>query len=443
MTTRTPASDRSAATEPPVAVPRTFPVLVALAVVAVLLANTVAVDIIASRRVAHRTAEIVENAQRSVELVDDLREQSHRLVDASRSPEEIAEATRRIREDAGLYDPLANAAGEREEWNHLQSLLAQLEKSVSSKDPNSLVVSKDVARSIDSLVVINRGAAHAQAEAIRKIHYRALVVDGSVGVLTLALVTAISLILLRVLRRQRALVARHIEVLDDRNRVLDERNRELDAFAGRAAHDLRSPLSPIRGYADLLLSGREPPEEVRLMASRIRRSVDRMTRVVDDMLELSRAGRPTPGQASPARVAVDVLDELGPELMGVGLRTDLTEECVACSPGVLEQILRNLIGNAVKFRSRQRRLMLRLSAIPRDSEVELVLEDNGMGMDADSAAHAFDSYYRGRTDLEVPGYGLGLAIVERATHALGGSCELHSAPDKGTQIVVRLPRHAL
>src|SRR5438094_207834 len=81
-----------------------------------------------------------------------------------------------------------------------------------------------------------------------------------------------------------------------------QRNRELDAFAGRAAHDLRGPLNPIRGYADLLMAapGSEPPEEIREMASRIRIAVDRMARVVDDMLELSRAGRPPRGEASPA-----------------------------------------------------------------------------------------------------------------------------------------------
>jgi signal transduction histidine kinase len=423
-----------------VAVPRNLPVLVALGLVALLLAATIAVDLVAARRVAHRTAEIVENSQRSVELVDDLREQSHRLVDPNSSEGDLAEVTRRIREDAAAFDPLATSVGEREEWNRLRALLASLERGVGSPGSPLRQLSRDVARSIDQLVVINRGAAHAQAEAIREIHRRAVVADASAGALTLALVTAIALILLRVLRRQRALTARHIELLDERNRALGERNRELDAFAGRAAHDLRGPMNPIRGYADLLLSGKEPPEEVRLMASRIRTSVDRMARVVDDMLELSRAGRPTRGEASPAQVAAEVLEELGPELLGAELRTELTHELVACSPGVLEQILRNLVSNAIKFRSRRRRLVLELAAYSRDGEVELVIADNGVGMDAESAAHAFDAYYRGRTDREVPGYGLGLAIVERATHALGGSCALTSEPDQGTRIVIRLPR---
>jgi signal transduction histidine kinase len=424
-----------------VAVPRSWPVMAALGMVALLLAATIAVDLVAAKRVAQRTTEIVENSQRSVELADNLREQSHRLVDPTTSPEDLVAVTRHIREDARAYDPTATSDGEREEWNRLQSLLAALERSVGDKDPAAIEqTSTDVERSIDKLVVINREAAHAQADAIRQVHQKAMAADALVGTLTFALVSGIAVLLLRVLGRQRALIARHIDAVDERNRVLDERNRELDAFAARAAHDLRAPMNPIRGYADLLLEGNERPEEIREMASRIRVAVDRMGRVVDDMLELSRAGRPTPGQSSPAEVGPEVLDQLAPDLIGADVRTELTPERVGCAPGVLEQILRNLIGNAVKFRSRQRRLELHLGAYARASDIELVLVDNGLGMDAESAAHAFEPYYRGRTDREVPGHGLGLAIVERTARALGGSCEVSSAPDRGTRIMVRLPR---
>ena len=61
-------------------------------------------------------------------------------------------------------------------------------------------------------------------------------------------------------------------------------------------------------------------------------------------------------------------------------------------------------------------------------------------LDPTSAQHVFEPFYRGPTDREVPGHGLGLAIVERMTRALGGSCELTSVLDQSTRIVVRLPR---
>jgi signal transduction histidine kinase len=291
----------------------------------------------------------------------------------------------------------------------------------------------DVGPSIDRLAVLNRAEARAQAEAIRKIHVQAIWVDVAVGGATTLLVAIVGLVLMRVLQRQRKMAARQLA-------LVEERNRELDAFAGRAAHDLRGPLNPIRGYADLLLAGGEPPEEIREMASRIRIAVDRMARVVDDMLELSRAGRPMAGVASPSQVGAEVLEELSPELRGAEVKSQLTDERVACAPGVLAQILRNLVGNAIKFRSRQRKLELSIGARMIDGVVEIECRDNGVGMDEEEAAHAFEPYWRGRTDREVPGHGLGLAIVERATHALGGSCALTSSPDAGTRIVVRLPR---
>ena len=413
--------------------PRSWPVLVALAAVAALVAVMLLVDVVVAQRVARRTAEIVENSQRSIELVDDLRAQAHRLVVPGRTPDEIRGILARIRADGVAYDPLANYQGEHDEWLHLQAALARLGAAVESgqSDTKDLVVA--VGGSIDRLVDINRDAAHFSAEQIRGVHEKAVYADASVGALTLLLVTLIVVVLLRVLARQRALTAQHIA-------LLDERNRDLDAFAGRAAHDLRGPLNPIRGYADLLMSGQEPPEEIRQMASRIRIAVDRMSRVVDDMLELSRAGRPGQGEASLSAVGVEVIDELGPELLGVEVDNRLGDTRVACAPGVLASIVRNLVGNAIKFRSRQRKPRVQLTSHVEDGVVEMVVEDNGVGMDEESAAHAFEPHWRGRTDREVPGHGLGLAIVERATRAVGGSLSLTSAPDRGTKISVKLPR---
>jgi signal transduction histidine kinase len=417
----------------PSPVPRTWPVLVALGLVAFLALAMVGVDLVVARRVAQRTAEIVDNAQRGVELVDDLRAQAVELAAGSSDSSAILTITGRIAADAQAYEPLTNSPGERDEWNRLQRALARLQGSARSGDTARLgTAASEVGQSIDKLVIINRVAAHHHADAIRRAHRQAIIADASVGVLTFALMGVIALVLLRSLARHRALILAHIH-------LLDERNRDLDAFAGRAAHDLRGPLNPIRGYADLLSAGKEPPEEVQQMALRIRRAVDRMSRVVDDMLELSRAGRPTPGRACPATVGAEVLDELAPELHGAEVHTQLTLAPIACADGVLAQILRNLLSNAIKFRSRERPLQLRLNAEPDGKWIVLRLEDNGVGMDAESAAHAFEPFYRGRTDREVPGHGLGLAIVERATRALGGHCELTSVPDEGTRIVIRLP----
>jgi signal transduction histidine kinase len=257
--------------------------------------------------------------------------------------------------------------------------------------------------------------------------------DVIVGGIVLAIVAVISGWLLRVLSRQRRLVLERVQ-------FLREQNAELEAFAGRAAHDLRSPMNPIRGYTDLIIEAPALPENVAAMAQRIRRAVDRMTRVVDDMLALSTSGRPPQGRSSSAIVIARIIDEMGAELQGIELVTRLEAGQVACAEGVLSQILRNLIGNAIKFRARSRPLQISIKTRDVGQMVEIAIEDNGTGMDPESAKHAFEPFYRGLTDREVPGHGLGLAIVERTTRALGGTCELTSVPDQSTRMVVRLPR---
>lgn len=415
------------------AVPRSWPVILALGLVTLLSLAMIGADLVVAGNVAERTAEIVDDEQQSIQLVDDLREQAARLASPTLKPEELLQVVRRIEEDAKAYDPLTVQPGEHEEWNRLRRSLGELQARAQA---GGVGLEQDVAaigKSIDRLVQINREAAHRQADSIRQLHRGAILVDGAIGLLTLGLVATIAVVLLKVLKRQRSLLESHIA-------LLGERNRELDAFAGRAAHDLRIPLNPIRGYADLLLTGEESPEEVRAMAARIRIAVDRMNRVVDDMLDLSRAGKAASGEASPSQVGAEVLDELAAELRDAEVRTELTDDKVACAPGVLAQILRNLLSNAIKFRSHDRKLQLRLSSTSTPSTVELAIEDNGVGMDAGSIDHAFEPYYRGRTDREVPGHGLGLAIVQRATTMLGGKCDISQVSPQGTRITVSLPR---
>jgi two-component system phosphate regulon sensor histidine kinase PhoR len=113
---------------------------------------------------------------------------------------------------------------------------------------------------------------------------------------------------------------------------------------------------------------------------------------------------------------------------------------VACQHGVLEQILRNLVGNAVKFRSPDRPLVITVETREAAALVEIAVEDNGLGMDRQSVEHAFEPFYRGPTRRVVPGHGLGLAIVERTVRSLGGSSRLWSEPERGTRVSICLPR---
>ena len=409
-----------------------WPVIVGLGLVTLLIVGMVGLDVYFSEGEALRTTDIIENAQRSILLLNDIRLDAKRLATAS-DAREIERWTKDIAEDVRNYDPIATYRGEREAWNYLQRLLRRLPLAPGS-DPNSaLALEEAIDKSFNDLVAINSAAGRGNLGAIKAAHRQAIWGDVIVGGIVLAIAGIISGWLLRVLSRQRRLVIERVQ-------LLGERNVELEAFAGRAAHDLRSPMNPIRGYTDLILESPVLPENVAAMAERIRRAVDRMARVVDDMLALSISGRPPEGRSSTAVVVARVIEEMGAELQGVEVVTRLEAGQVACAEGVLSQLLRNLLGNAIKFRARSRQLRISIKTREVGEMVEIIVEDNGIGMDSESAKHAFEPFYRGLTDREVPGHGLGLAIVERTTRALGGTSELSSIPDQSTHIVVRLPR---
>ena len=410
----------------------TWPVLVGLALVALLIMAMIWLDVYFSQEDALKTTDIIENAQRSIVLLNDIRVDAKRLTVAN-SIRDFEYWTRDIEEDSRKYDPMATYKGERDEWDHLQRLLRQLTIHLPDDPKAARVLEEAIDKSVNDLVAINASAGQGNASAIRAAHQQAIWSDVIAGGIVLVIVALISFWLFRVLSRQRRLIV-------ERVLLLNQQNAELEAFAGRAAHDLRGPMNPIRGYTDLILESPALPENVAAMAQRIRRAVDRMTRVVDDMLALSVSGRPPEGRSSTAVVIARVIEEMGAELQEVELVTKLEAGQVACAEGVLSQILRNLIGNAIKFRARSRPLRISIKSRDVGPMVEFVIEDNGIGMDPENAKHAFEPFYRGLTDREIPGHGLGLAIVERTTRALGGTCELSSIPDRSTRIAVRLPR---
>ena len=233
----------------------------------------------------------------------------------------------------------------------------------------------------------------------------------------------------RSLREQRRLLALHLAALDDKA-------TELEAFAARVSHDLKGPLGTLRAYSDVLSI--HDAGDVRDVGARMRRGVDRLVGIVDDLLALSVEGRPRPGLVDVAPIVREVLDELARDLAGADVAIAVGDVATACSAGVLAQVLRNLVSNAIKFRSPERDLALRIEARPSARDhVEIVVADNGAGMDEAAVARAFEPHFRASDSA--PGHGLGLSIVERAVQSIGGSVTLRSAPGEGTWVVVSLP----
>lgn len=425
--------------DPGQAVASAWPALIALAAVVGLSLASLGLDLAIGHQTAVRTAQLVDDSLHSVALADDLRYQAHRLGANRLDREQLRAIAAQIAADAREYDPIATGPGERIEWSTLQLLFGRLQQDRAELGPIDGLVDA-IGQSIDRLIEINRREARDDQAAIAALQRRGLAIDGAIGAVTLALAVGVGVALIRSLRRQRALAHRYLA-------QSAERSRELEAFAGRVAHDLRGPLAPVVMSAELLT---EPGADVPVIAARIHRAAERMTGLIDGLLALSVAGRLPAGRGEVGPVVREVLDDLGADLRDAEVVLAIADCATACTPSVLAQLVRNVVGNAIKYRGAGRPLQVTIDAKPRAPElpeiatrstgqIEIVVTDNGVGMTREAAAHAFDPFYRATSARSIPGHGLGLAIVKRTVDAMGGDCELSSAPNEGTRVTLHLP----
>ena len=401
-----------------------------IAVIATALLFVLVVDVRGSRSASQSADKILNNSTRAIELVEDLRWQIHQLGHTDREgvPALITQLDRDVRE----YAPLAIDTDEAAVWIKVHDSVVIAREAASHGDFD-LVRSRTqtIGPDVDRLVEINNAEVVSYLAKMND-DRTAEIIGDVVAVIVAGIVIAL---LARALYRSQA---REQELARESLLRAEERNVELDAFAGRAAHDLRSPLNPIRGYAELISTDAKVSAETRRQASLITKGVLRMTKVIDDMLSLSRAGHPEPGHAQLKQTLDQVREELEAELRDVTVKTELEDLAVACSESSLEQILRNLLGNASKYRSSERPLEITVAAEQAPTSVTITVSDNGTGMDPEARAHAFDPFFRGRRDIA--GTGLGLSIVEKICRSSGGTCALEANVPAGTRVVVTLPR---
>jgi signal transduction histidine kinase len=259
-----------------------------------------------------------------------------------------------------------------------------------------------------------------------------------------------SLGVLRRLGDQVALVV-HSARLHARQRETLERLRELDQmksdFVAIASHELRTPLTAIHGYVRTLVRRFDQlsPEEVQHFLETISRQSDRMTRLVEDLLFLSKieagALRVHTEEADLRAYLEGTLESLGPdERSRVSLDIGEANGSVRLDTDKVAQILRNLIGNALKFSSPDTPVDLRARIT--DGHVELVVADQGVGISPEELPHIFDRFHQAGLVFTraAEGAGLGLYITKRLVEALGGTIEVASAPGEGSTFTVRLPQ---
>lgn len=402
-------------------------VLFSLAAAVVISLAILAGAIVFAERSTNRTTELVDDALRSLQLVGELRNDTFQLLDATeRSHRDALAASAQATLRA--YRPLATYPGEAEELARLQPIIEALIR-VPPDAPDRAAIRRLIRFSFARLNDINRFEAEHTLRELEDTHRQALVAQILAAVVVLCASTLAAFSIYRIVKRQRVLIAQDVD-------RLSERNRDLADFAGRTAHDLRGPLTPLRGYAELLtMRGTDVPKA----AAQIQKATERMSETIETLLALALSGRPPAGTTEVEPVLHDVLGELAKPLADARVVTAVEDARIACAPQVLRQLLYNVLENATKYRAAERALVLRIEGKRMDSRFELSVEDNGVGMSADAAAHVFEPYYRAAATRTRPGSGLGLAIVRRTVEAVGGECELSSELGRGTRFVMRVP----
>lgn len=227
----------------------------------------------------------------------------------------------------------------------------------------------------------------------------------------------------------------------------NEKNRQ-ELLAG-ISHDLRSPLTSIRAYADGLLDGvAQTPEAQTQYLTIIRDKTRDLQALVNKLFLFSRMDL---GENADHPEPISLKEELellcrtlAPEYAEKGLDISLScegEGRVTADPDTLHRILSNVAENSLKYKSSPRgRLDIALSETPR--YVSLTLRDDGPGVPNEALPHLFDAFYRADPSRsgQIPGSGLGLAIVSRAVRNMNGRIIARNAEPHGLLLEIQLPR---
>ena len=242
---------------------------------------------------------------------------------------------------------------------------------------------------------------------------------------------------------------RHAEAeLRQKMEQLADAGRRKDEFLAMLGHELRNPLAPVTTALQLMRLHSDEPLRVARARETVERQVEHMTRLIDDLLDVSRITR---GKielrheavvvstlvARAVEAARPVIDERGHRLT-----LDLPDEPVTLSadPARLEQVLANLLNNAAKYTDVGGRIWLR--AFVDAGQLVVSVKDNGAGLTAEMREHVFELFVQGPEMRAYTrgGLGIGLTLVRRLVEMHGGTVEARSdGPGQGSEFITRLP----
>lgn len=231
----------------------------------------------------------------------------------------------------------------------------------------------------------------------------------------------------------------------------DEANRTKSEFLAAMSHELRTPLNAIGGFTDLITMGLSGPvtEQQREQLGRIKRSQTNLLGIINDILNFSRVEGGHVTYDSAAVALRDVADwsmqTIGPQAVAREIVFD-DADCDAntmawADRAKVEQIVLNLLSNAMKFTAAGGRVSVSCRSAP-DGYAAIVVRDTGIGIPADQLDRIFEPFVQvGRSlTTKQEGAGLGLAISRELARAMHGDITVESTPDRGSTFTLTLPQ---
>ena len=229
----------------------------------------------------------------------------------------------------------------------------------------------------------------------------------------------------------------------ERTAELEASTRELDAFAYSVSHDLRAPLRSLHGFSDALLDDYADAldDEGRGYLHRLQHNVQRMGRMIDDLLNLSRATRVEIARDSInlGVIAREILADLASTEPGREVASAVDDDLRAYGdPQLVRLAMQNLLENAWKFTAKRADALITVGRTERDGEQLFFVRDNGAGFDMQYASKLFNAFQRLHAAAEFEGTGIGLAIVARVVRRHGGRVFAEAEPDNGATFYFNL-----
>jgi len=342
---------------------------------------------------------------------------------------------------------------EKETWSEFmttsQSLAAQATKAVNysnrkeAERARKLLVSRirPVTAALDGLAEkLSQNNAEETTRLMRKLQdlrLRSMYAGAMVAGLAIVLSLLVAWKVTGLLRRQQATIRQQLA-------ELNRRNTELDSFASRVAHDLISPISPLKGYLTLIRRSNSISDpEAREMLTLAEGSAARMVEMIEALLRFCRAGTPGEPTVSELDTAVSTilleLDQVAAkEKVAIERKLELGIH-VSCPQQLLQSIAQNLVSNAVKYTAGRPEAKVTVRVEREAREAVLEVQDNGRGMNEESLRGLFRPFFRAPEVNGIPGHGLGLATTKRLVEAHGGSISVESLMGRGSRFTVRFP----